>query len=77
MFISPYMVGRVIARPFVGEKGSFIRTPGRRDYSIEPSDETVLDAISMGGFEVAAVGKIEDIFCQRGITKVNHTTSNM
>lgn len=73
----PYYVGRVIARPFTGKPGSFIRTPGRRDFSLLPPGDTILDAISQKGYEVAAVGKIEDIFANRGITKSNHTTDNM
>ena len=69
-------VGRVIARPFVGEKsGAFKRTGGRRDYSAVPPT-TMLDLLEQNGKTVYAVGKIEDIFCLRGITKSNHAAGN-
>ena len=69
-------VGRVIARPFVGEKaGAFTRTGGRRDYSAVPP-ETMCDLLAEKGKIVYAVGKIEDIFCMRGITKSNHAAGN-
>ncbi|MFZ5975861.1 MAG: phosphopentomutase [Bacillota bacterium] len=69
-------VGRVIIRPFVGEAGSFKRTTNRRDFSLPPTGPTILDAVFQAGMEVAAVGKIEDIFNFRGITRSNHTPSN-
>ena len=69
-------VGRVIARPFIGEKaGAFTRTGGRRDYSAVPPD-TMCDLLERSGRTVYAVGKIEDIFCMRGITKSNHAAGN-
>lgn len=69
-------VGRVIARPFVGEKaGAFKRTGGRRDYSAVPP-KTMCDLLAENGKTVYAVGKIEDIFCMRGITKSNHAAGN-
>lgn len=71
-----HAVGRVIARPFVGEPGSFKRTENRKDYSLVPSGKTMLDHISGAGKEVVAIGKIEDIFVGRGITKVIHTKNN-
>ncbi|WP_272698837.1 phosphopentomutase [Desulfovibrio sp. Fe33] len=64
-----YNIGRVIARPFVGEPGRFTRTPNRRDYSLEPPGETLLDRLKDAGREVVSVGKIADIFAHRGITK--------
>jgi phosphopentomutase len=71
-------VGRVIARPFIGEhNGSFTRTGNRRDFSLEPTSTTILDVISSAGLCVSAVGKIEDIFCKRGITQSVHTTNNL
>lgn len=70
-------VARIIARPFVGEEGNFTRTPNRRDYSLDPFEKTILDFTSEGGYEVMAVGKIEDIFNGKGITKEIHTKSNM
>ena len=69
-------VGRVIARPFIGEKaGAFKRTGGRRDYSAVPP-KTMLELLSENGKSVYAIGKIEDIFCMRGITKSNHAAGN-
>src|SRR5215216_6331135 len=62
-------VGRVIARPFVGEPGNFRRTEARRDYAIDPPEETLLDRMKSAGFDVAAVGKIGSIFCHRGTTE--------
>lgn len=64
-----YSVGRVIARPFSGEPGSFYRTADRKDFSVEPGGETMLDAISGAGLDVIAVGKITDIFAGRGVTR--------
>ncbi len=69
-------VGRVIARPFVGEVGSFKRTPNRHDFSILPPKPTMLDAIKQSGKEVIAIGKITDIFVGQGITKSTFTHSN-
>jgi phosphopentomutase len=71
-----HAVGRVIARPFVGEPGSFKRTENRKDFSLKPIGKTMLDYISETGLEVVAIGKIEDIFVGRGITKVIHTKNN-
>lgn len=69
-------VGRVIARPFVGQPGSFTRTKGRRDYSVEPFGPTLLDAVKAAGMTCLGVGKIEDIFCHRGLTGSNHAAGN-
>lgn len=69
-------VGRVIARPFVGEAGAFRRTPNRHDFSILPPKPTMLDAISQSGKEVIAIGKITDIFVGQGITRSTFTHSN-
>lgn len=65
---SSFRVGRVIARPFLGEPGSFKRTENRRDFSVEPFDETVLEALDSRGVSVTGIGKIPDIFANRGIT---------
>lgn len=73
----PHAVSRVIARPFVGEPGAFVRTPNRRDFSLPPPQPTVLDALRGAGLEVWAVGKIEDLFAGRGVTQAIHTTSDM
>lgn len=70
-------VARVIARPFVGELGSFVRTANRRDYSLDPFEKTILDYAVEGGYDVMAVGKIEDIFNKKGITRAVHTKNNM
>jgi len=70
-------VGRVIARPFVGSPGDFRRTGNRRDFSLSPVRKTVLDYAEEKGYQVRAVGKIEDIFNRRGITHSVHTVSNM
>lgn len=71
------MVGRVIARPFTGMPGSFSRTVNRRDFSAEPTADTILDKLQQKGLDVIAVGKIEDIFSGKGITLSEHTKSNM
>ena len=70
-------VARVIARPFLGEPGAFVRTENRRDFSCPPPEPTLLDRLVSAGREVSAVGKIEDIFAHRGITRAAHTTNNM
>ncbi len=70
-------VGRVIARPFIGEPGSFKRTERRRDFSLKPVKKTVLDYAKEQGYQVRAVGKIEDIFAGSGITHAVHTQNNM
>ena len=68
--VQPYHIGRIIARPFVGEKtGEFVRTANRRDYAAQPFGETLLDRLKTAGHEVIAVGAINDIYAHRGITK--------
>ena len=69
-------VGRVIARPFIGEKGSFVRTARRHDFSIDPPKPTMLDQLSENGKAVIGVGKIYDIFAGKGITEHVYTTGN-
>lgn len=69
-------VGRVIARPFVGESGHYVRTPRRHDFSLEPPAVTMLDELSQRGKDVIAVGKIQDIFAGKGITEHVYTTGN-
>ena len=69
-------VGRVIARPFVGAPGRFQRTPNRRDFALPPIGETVLDRASAAGYPVIGIGKIEDLFAGRGITRAVHTKSD-
>jgi len=77
MLDGEHAVARVIARPFVGEPGNFSRTPNRRDFSLIPPYDTVLNKIKNSGLEVIGVGKIEDIFCGQGITEAVHTQDNM
>jgi phosphopentomutase len=66
----------VIARPFVGAPGHFTRTANRRDYALPPRGETLLDRAKAAGYPVVAVGKIEDLFAGRGVTRALHTTSD-
>ncbi|WP_129721803.1 phosphopentomutase [Xylanivirga thermophila] len=72
-----HAVARVIARPFIGEKGSFKRTDRRRDFSLAPPASTVLDAIRSSGYDVIGIGKINDIFAGKGITYSIHTHDNI
>lgn len=69
-------VGRVIARPFIGEPGNFTRTSRRHDFSLEPTGVTMLDKIKDAGKDVLSVGKIVDIFVERGITEYVRTEGN-
>ena len=69
-------VGRVIARPFTGEPGNFTRTSRRHDFSLLPPKTTMLDQLSSNGFDVLSVGKIIDIFAEKGITEYVRTVSN-
>lgn len=72
-----YNFGRVIARPFAtNEQGEFYRMDERKDYTLEPPELTMLDKLKGAGFDVVAIGKIEDIFCFRGITESYHTRKN-
>ena len=68
MLVPPHDVSRVIARPFVGEAGQYVRTRNRRDFSIQPPGETLLDALVRTGVPTAGVGKVDDLFAGRGIT---------
>lgn len=70
-------VGRVIARPFVGTPGAFTRTANRHDYALEPYGETLLDLLTRQGVPVIAIGKINDLFAGRGITRATHTASDV
>jgi phosphopentomutase len=69
-------VGRVIARPFVGRPGGFQRTANRRDFALTPFEPTLLDVLTGAGVPVVAIGKIEDLFAGRGISRAVHTTSD-
>lgn len=77
ILVGAHAVGRVIARPFVGRPGNFQRTKRRQDFSLEPPQETILDLIKEAGLEVMGVGKISNIFAHRGLTRSNHTATNM
>jgi len=72
----PYEVGRVIARPFVGEPGAFTRTPNRHDYAVPPPKGMLLDQLQARGVEIYSVGKIFDVFLGRGIAEQVKTKSN-
>jgi phosphopentomutase len=74
--VGGYGLGRVIARPFVGRPGSFKRTANRRDFAMRPTSETVLDRLKASQVPVIAIGKIEDLFAGRGITRAIHTKSD-
>ena len=73
---TPHRVGRVIARPFLGEAGSFYRTPNRRDYSVPPPRETLLDYLGRNGVEVVSIGKVYDLFAGVGIDRKLISKSN-
>ena len=75
MLVPPHDVSRVIARPFVGHAGAYERTKNRRDYSIQPPAETLLDALDAAGIPRTGVGKVDDLFAGRGIQST-HTASN-
>ncbi|MBQ6806475.1 MAG: phosphopentomutase [Lachnospiraceae bacterium] len=69
-------VGRVIARPFIGESGNYTRTPKRHDFSLQPPMVTMLDQLQAAGKDVISVGKIKDIFAGKGITESTYTKGN-
>lgn len=75
--VDAYQVGRVIARPFVGEPGHYQRTANRRDYSTPPPKQTLLDDLKAAGREVIAIGKTDDIFAHSGPTQVIKAAGNM
>ena len=76
MLVGEHLVGRVIARPFIGSNGRYTRTENRRDYALAPMQDTILDGLVSKGMDVVGIGKIEDIFAHRGITTVDHTRNN-
>lgn len=73
----PYMIGRVIARPFLGEPGNFTRTSNRHDYALKPFGRTVMNELKDNDIDVVAIGKISDIYDGEGVTKSLRTKSNM
>ena len=72
-----WKVGRIIARPYIGEKGNFTRTAGRHDYALDPAHKTVLDYLKENNYSVISIGKISDIFNNNGITSINKTKDNL
>ncbi|MBQ8139062.1 MAG: phosphopentomutase [Lachnospiraceae bacterium] len=76
ILVGEHGVGRVIARPFVGENGNYTRTPRRHDFSLLPPGDTMLDVLKANGKDVIAVGKINDIFAGKGITEYVYTSGN-
>ena len=74
--VGGYGLGRVIARPFIGEPGRFTRTSNRRDFAMPPTAETVLDRLAAAQIPVIAVGKIDDLFAGRGVSRAVHTSSD-
>jgi phosphopentomutase len=69
-------IGRIIARPFIGEKGNFKRTPERKDYSLPPPDLTLFDLLTKKGIPVITIGKVDHLFAGRGINESIHTKDN-
>jgi phosphopentomutase len=76
LLVGPNRVGRVIARPFDGTPGAFVRRPERRDYSVAPPGPTALDHLVAAGRSVLGIGKIQDIFDHRGLTDAQYSSSN-
>lgn len=77
MLVGEHGVGRVIARPFVGEDGNFTRTPRRHDYSLVPPSATMMDALLADGYDTYGVGKIYDIFAGKGIAHTVRIENNV
>jgi phosphopentomutase len=75
MLVAPHNVSRVIARPFAGHAGAWVRTRNRRDYSLTPTGETLLDALEAAGVPRTGVGKVDDLFAGRAIAST-HTNDN-
>ncbi len=76
ILVEEHAVGRVIARPFTGKEGSFVRTANRRDFSLRPPHPTVLDVLVKKGYNVMGIGKLDDIFGGTGFTEARHTRDN-
>ncbi|KMJ59831.1 phosphopentomutase [Bacillus sp. LL01] len=72
-----YMVGRIIARPFIGEPGNWKRTSNRHDYALKPFERTVMNELKDSGYDVISIGKISDIYDGEGVTQSLRTVSNM
>ena len=76
VLVGSHAVGRVIARPFIGNSGAYTRTANRRDFSVTPPRETLLDLLTRSGIKTVAVGKIDDLFAGQGLSEKLHTKSN-
>jgi len=76
IFVEDNNIGRIIARPFIGNSGNYKRTTNRKDYAMSPPAETVLDLLKKNNIETVAIGKINDLFNHRGITQPIKTKSN-
>ncbi len=76
ILVGEHGVGRVIARPFVGEYPNYTRSPKRHDFSLDPPADTILDVLKREGHDIISVGKISDIFAGRGITESYYTHGN-
>jgi phosphopentomutase len=74
--VSPLGVGRVIARPFVGRPGAYVRTANRHDYALTPPRDTLLDLLTRQSITVTSIGKVNDLFAGRGIARTVHTSSD-
>ncbi|ELI3943852.1 phosphopentomutase [Staphylococcus pseudintermedius] len=72
-----YLIGRIIARPYVGEPGNFTRTSNRHDYALKPFGKTVMNTLKENDYDVIAIGKINDIYDGEGVTEAVRTKSNM
>lgn len=75
--VDEYQIGRVIARPFIGKKGTFKRTANRKDYATLPPEKTLLDYLNEAGREVISIGKIADIYAHQGVTQEIKADGNM
>ena len=76
MLKGEHAVSRVIARPFIGKPGEFVRTPDRKDFSLVPPEDSMLDKLKKSGYDVITVGKVDYLFAEKGVTQTNHTRSN-
>lgn len=76
MLVPPHRVNRVIARPFVGAPGAFVRTANRRDFAVAPPRPSMLDALENAGVPTYGLGKIQDIFCCQGVVAGGRTADN-
>ncbi len=77
MLVPPNRVNRVIARPFIGRPGAFVRTASRRDFAVPPPSPSMLEMLERAGVETQGLGKIQDIYCGQGITHGSRTADNV